>query len=377
MFTEFSNTRRAFTMVEVLASAAIIVTVAAILGVSYSQTNQFFFSQKDNLELQQKARTAMGLIVDNMLNAGGSITIDKTGSCAECSTATFPVPQTDSQTGMIKVTVADPPQVSYDANYAVKLAMNNCPTAPRLERSLSTKPVTDLTDYVSSVQFTARCSAAQAADCPPCTSQDLQSNEIKVSLTVSKYVPSRKSTAIFTLTNIVALRNTEFTITTPAAVQGGGGCLLAGTRVMLQDGTMKAIEQLKIGDAVLGFEKGLLKPAKVVKTFIHPHMEGYLVMTTEDGRVLNITGNHPVYNGHRYIKADKLKLGDSVLIFKDNQAQDVKIKMIEKKEGKIDLYNIEVDKTHNYFAEGILVHNKVNIDVGCDPSDPPPEGCNP
>jgi hypothetical protein len=138
-------------------------------------------------------------------------------------------------------------------------------------------------------------------------------------------------------------------------------CLLAGTKITLADGTTKAIEDINIGEKVLGVneEDGSFVETEVVETYYHPGVEGFLVITTEDNRTLKITGNHPVRNGNRYIEASSLKIGDTISILENKKLTSSKIVSIIRNNSSVDVYNLEVDKTHNYFAEGCLVHNKL------------------
>jgi hypothetical protein len=54
------------------------------------------------------------------------------------------------------------------------------------------------------------------------------------------------------------------------------------------------------------------------------------------------------------VRAGNLFLGDLLL---DEEGKEVKIASIEEKAGEVTVYNFEVEDNHNYFAEGILVHN--------------------
>ena len=105
----------------------------------------------------------------------------------------------------------------------------------------------------------------------------------------------------------------------------------------------------------------------MTKTFVHKDVKEYFILETADGRTVKITGNHPVSIGKKYIDVKNLKVGGIVHVLKENKLVDVAIKRITKKISSVDVYNIEADKTHNYFAEGILVHNKPI------PSEPFPE----
>lgn len=88
---------------------------------------------------------------------------------------------------------------------------------------------------------------------------------------------------------------------------------------------------------------------------------------------LNATAEHPFYvydkesNTYTLKEAQGLKKGDVLhhivtldrrsFINKDSKLVPVVIESITKVKGTFDVYNIEVEDNHNYFAEGVLVHN--------------------
>jgi hypothetical protein len=165
-----------------------------------------------------------------------------------------------------------------------------------------------------------------------------------------------------------ATTTTTTTTTTPSNVWAGpgpttgggsgGGCFLKGTKVTLADGTSKPIEEIKKGDTVLGYDGKQVKAGKVAKTFFHPKTRGYRVISTEEGQAINVTDIHPLFNGKNYVAASRFKVGDDLFLLKDNKLQAVKIQSITvKKDSVNDVYNLHVEKLHNYFAEGILCHN--------------------
>lgn len=141
-------------------------------------------------------------------------------------------------------------------------------------------------------------------------------------------------------------------------IGGGGGCFLKGTRIKLADGRHMPIEKVKVGDKVLGFGENQLQEAVVVETFSHPKVEGYFIVTTEDGQRLNATGVHPLFTGTEYKTVSDLKKGDTIVILKKSKLIKTKITSIKLQQKSADVYDLEVGNVHNYFANGCLVHNK-------------------
>jgi hypothetical protein len=128
-------------------------------------------------------------------------------------------------------------------------------------------------------------------------------------------------------------------------------CFLSGTKVDIIDGNI-SIEDLQIGDEVKTYDlkNKNHKKSKVTETYKH-NIDGYLIIND----IIKTTPNHPFYSDDKWIPAGQLSIGDKILHV---DGAEHKISSIEKFNDNVDVYNIEVDGTHNYFAEGYLVHNK-------------------
>ncbi len=134
--------------------------------------------------------------------------------------------------------------------------------------------------------------------------------------------------------------------------QGGGGCFLAGTPVLMADGTMKPIEKIKRGDRILAFDEQTRTFQKDrVKRFAKHEVNEYLVVNGH----LNITPNQPVYSNGKWIEMGSLKIGGNLL---NSQGNVESITSIQKVHGKVRVYDLEVNPYHTYIAGGVVVHNK-------------------
>lgn len=77
-------------------------------------------------------------------------------------------------------------------------------------------------------------------------------------------------------------------------------CFVGGTKILMGDLTYKNIEDVKVGDIVMGFEETPLKrgakrkmfKTKVLNTFVHVESE-LLTVTTDTGNTVTSTPNHP------------------------------------------------------------------------------------
>ena len=147
----------------------------------------------------------------------------------------------------------------------------------------------------------------------------------------------------------------------------GDGCLAKGTKVSLLNNQYLPIEQLKIGDSLLAYNEitQMIDTTVVTKTYAHlTHFNNCLSIALDiNGIVQTIqtTDNHPFFCKEKgWVKAGDLTANFHLLIHDNNSTKGtfIKIKSITKLiAGLPEVYNIETS-IHNYFANGILVHNK-------------------
>ena len=142
-------------------------------------------------------------------------------------------------------------------------------------------------------------------------------------------------------------------------------CFVAGTMIDTPNGPVQ-IEQLQVGQSVYAYdtEKDKLVESVVARVWVH-HQKLFRTLLLPDGRTLGVTENHPVYSAtqKRYVPAGTLGPGTSLIRMQGANAQasvalDVLPDGLSAAIGRATVYNIEVADYHNYFAEGVLVHNK-------------------
>jgi len=133
------------------------------------------------------------------------------------------------------------------------------------------------------------------------------------------------------------------------------GCFAAGTKVIMADGSQKAIESLAVGDEVRSYD---FKADKVVTSRVSKlhrnQVPGYLVLN--DG--LKVTATHPFATGpDSWKRAGLLKVGDKVI---GNSFTE--IKKLEKVANATEVFNLSVDGTRTFYVTDgtsvFLVHNK-------------------
>jgi hypothetical protein len=116
----------------------------------------------------------------------------------------------------------------------------------------------------------------------------------------------------------------------------------------------KSIKDIKIGDYVKSYnlKDDKIISAKVTDIFKHKNTKGKKIIINDN---LIATPNHPIYINGKYRSAMHAKTGDYLI---DLDGNDIKVNKIETKSMTIDVYNIEVEGEHNYFAGNMLNHNK-------------------
>ncbi len=155
---------------------------------------------------------------------------------------------------------------------------------------------------------------------------------------------------------------------------GGGSCFIAGTKVTMGDGSQKNIEDVVIGDEVLSFNESTLQNEvkKVIglKTPIHNDLVKYEFANQTS---IVCTFDHPFYVGDlelasytpfltnkRYeLNKEVRQIKTSDMVYLSNGVSRTAIKdIIELDEKDTQTYIITVEDNHNFYANGILVHNK-------------------
>jgi len=164
-------------------------------------------------------------------------------------------------------------------------------------------------------------------------------------------------------------------------------CLDGSSLITLSDLTRVKIEDIvknKNVSEVLSYnEKHNMFENKKIIRFIKQEMkdEWYeLIVKTENGKeyCLRCTGNHKIYTNHGYVRTDKLKETDILMVFSNvnmkcpkcedlidvthslynHDATIVSVKKIRNdvRQPKYK-YNLEIEDNHNYIANNILVSN--------------------
>ncbi|MDB9911211.1 hypothetical protein OAC88_03625, partial [Flavobacteriaceae bacterium] len=153
-------------------------------------------------------------------------------------------------------------------------------------------------------------------------------------------------------------------------------CFVAGTKITMSNGSQKNIEDVNIGDKVLTYDTKIQKiKAGEVKNIATPEHTKFVEFRFENDTKNTNTLDHPYYvigkgwssydpemTKIKYdLEVNKIELGDNVLLFDETTKRVGKLKLTDQKliSKTQKTYNLEkVSENHNFFANGILVHNK-------------------
>lgn len=157
------------------------------------------------------------------------------------------------------------------------------------------------------------------------------------------------------------------------------GCFIAGTKISMADGSLKNIEDVKAGDLVLSFDEGSQSQRidVVEKPLIHaPEIQRLHHFLMSDGTLVTSNEEHPYFviekdNWIRTADIYKLYLSGEPISFLNQKNEILKVKNIILESKFVPVYNLAIKgiskyddkygawgRGHNYYANGVLVHNK-------------------
>ncbi len=187
-----------------------------------------------------------------------------------------------------------------------------------------------------------------------------------VTVTIGISASNVKSGYTVTSTRVVTIQP-EFEI---------NSCFVAGTKIKMADGSEKNIEEVTKGDKVLTYntEKEKIEVGEVLN-MVNPIHTKLIQFSFENGIKNTNTLDHPYYvkdkgwasfnpdlTKRNYdLEVEKIEKGDVVFSYTSRGKKLKPIKLMEYEfiDKKQTTYNLDkVSVNHNFFANGILVHNK-------------------
>lgn len=144
-----------------------------------------------------------------------------------------------------------------------------------------------------------------------------------------------------------------------------GDCLLGWTRVMMDYGP-EAIDMVRVGERVASVQTdGSVSFRKVLATRKSSARE-FIVITTRSGVIVEATAGHRVFANGEFKAVSSLMLGDTLRRSVGGQGivddTVVQLELMDMGEDGVDVFDIQVEGSENFFANGILVHNCLLMD---------------
>jgi ATP-dependent DNA helicase UvrD/PcrA len=158
-------------------------------------------------------------------------------------------------------------------------------------------------------------------------------------------------------------------------------CLVAGTLVTMADGSQKPIEDVRVGDEVLAWDGGDdFAPARVLRSHRATRSRGVRI-STAGGRSVASTAEHKHLAGFgevegesraavvtrtqpllAYMPAASVRPGMAMLAPDgiDTVEAIERVKLVEP------VYDIDVERAHNFIANGLVTHNSIYAFRGAD-----------
>jgi hypothetical protein len=138
-------------------------------------------------------------------------------------------------------------------------------------------------------------------------------------------------------------------------------CFVAGTEITLGDGTTIGIENIEPGKTVMTYNTDTSSYESKLAQGVSKHKVGQIVkITYDDGNIIVTTPEHPFYVfGKDWVKAKDIVSNDTCALIDPEELSEIKVSKVEVLDEEHFVYNVlDVVDNHNFFANGILVHNK-------------------
>lgn len=135
-------------------------------------------------------------------------------------------------------------------------------------------------------------------------------------------------------------------------------CVAYDTRISMADGTIKKIQNIQVGDMVLSYDKktDTFIPKKVTK-FWNNGVKTVWSTTTRNGQIIKTTNDHLFYCKNGWVDPKHFN-NFTEIAYRFNgfilYTRPYTVYECSKKEF---VYDIEVEDTHNFIANGLIVHN--------------------
>jgi hypothetical protein len=150
---------------------------------------------------------------------------------------------------------------------------------------------------------------------------------------------------------------------------GGGGCFIAGTKVLMRDGTTRNIEDVTQGMSVIG-NYGEIN--KVIKRYDHP-VADRAIYTINGGDIVT-TDAHPILTSEGWKSFNqsvtqeqhpemtivgRLTIGDTLIKYNSDRVKyTTTLDSVTSRTEQVDVYNLDVAGNNTFLVNEFVVHNK-------------------
>jgi hypothetical protein len=135
------------------------------------------------------------------------------------------------------------------------------------------------------------------------------------------------------------------------------GCFRRGTRIAMADGSLRPIEQVRVGERVRSYDPGTGRfvSAEVLATPSHGFEESGGGLVVINGTLL-VTPNHPIYAGGVRTRAAALRVGDTIMtVGPDGAPVPDHVRSLESTPSSEGTFDLRVGGPGTYIADGIVV----------------------
>lgn len=145
-------------------------------------------------------------------------------------------------------------------------------------------------------------------------------------------------------------------------------CMTGDTRVLMSDGNEKLLKDINIGDRVATYKNGEITESKI-NNWKNQGLDDVFEVEMESGKTFKANERHPFLmergDKKEWVRIQGMREGDLILsVLKLNSLNHLNTYKITKervisikKKGREDVFDIEVDKTENFIANGFISHN--------------------
>ena len=154
-------------------------------------------------------------------------------------------------------------------------------------------------------------------------------------------------------------------------------CFVKGTKITMNNGRSKNIEDIKVGDQILSVNMETFKIESDIVQVIPESIEFYnkIKLQFDNDVVIYSSPHHPFYVKNKgwsvfdmnmakkdlNFKIFQLEVGDIVYYYSEGKLKEIKLTKLINTDERVEMYNIKyVKKNNTFFANGVLVHNRYN-----------------